>query len=68
MIGVRAVGHHTHFEAHRLELEDMLRRSAEQCDRLSGILVLLSLGGGTGAGLGTAVLRQLEAVFPHVYR
>uniref|UniRef100_A0A1B6F235 Tubulin/FtsZ GTPase domain-containing protein n=1 Tax=Cuerna arida TaxID=1464854 RepID=A0A1B6F235_9HEMI len=63
-----AVGHHTHFDSHRSALEDKLRNMAEKCDCLCGVLVLLSLGGGTGAGLGTAIVRLLEDQFPLVDR
>lgn len=40
----------------------------EKCDRLHGFLLMHSLGGGTGSGLGTAILKLLKDNYPHVER
>lgn len=40
----------------------------EKCDRLHGFLLMHSLGGGTGSGLGTATLKLLKDYYPHVER
>ena len=36
------------------------RTQAEACDSLQGFMLLHSLGGGTGSGLGSYILQQLE--------
>ncbi|EDR03981.1 beta-tubulin 2 tubb2 [Laccaria bicolor S238N-H82] len=43
---------------------DIVRRQAESCDALQGFQILHSLGGGTGAGLGTLLLQKLRDEFP----
>jgi hypothetical protein len=40
------------------------RRQAERCDGLPDFLMLHSLGGGTGSGLGSAVLEGLRDEYP----
>ena len=37
-----------------------MRREAESCDSLQGFLLMHSIGGGTGSGLGTYLLSVLE--------
>eukprot|EP01063_Lacrimia_lanifica_P001512 TRINITY_DN1076_c0_g2_i2.p1 TRINITY_DN1076_c0_g2~~TRINITY_DN1076_c0_g2_i2.p1 ORF type:complete len:499 (+),score=193.58 TRINITY_DN1076_c0_g2_i2:758-2254(+) len=52
-------------------LEDVMesvRRTVEDCDSLQTFLLLHSLGGGTGSGFGTRILRQLEDEYPSIYR
>lgn len=41
-----------------------MRREAESCDCLQGFQISHSVGGGTGAGLGTLLLSQLKDEFP----
>uniref|UniRef100_A0A1I8FCH9 Tubulin domain-containing protein n=1 Tax=Macrostomum lignano TaxID=282301 RepID=A0A1I8FCH9_9PLAT len=41
---------------------------AEQCDCLQCFFLLHSMGGGTGSGLGTAILQLLRDQYPEVYR
>jgi hypothetical protein len=41
-------------------LREQLRRAAEGCDSLQSFLLLHSLGGGTGSGLGTYILGMLQ--------
>ncbi|CAA7267545.1 unnamed protein product [Cyclocybe aegerita] len=43
---------------------DIVRRQAEGCDALQGFQILHSLGGGTGAGLGSLMLSKLREEFP----
>ncbi|KAM6489159.1 beta-tubulin 2 tubb2 [Amanita muscaria] len=43
---------------------DIVRDQAEGCDALQGFQVLHSLGGGTGAGLGSLLLSKLREEFP----
>ena len=41
---------------------EILRRQTEACDALQGFQLLHSLGGGTGAGLGSLMLSKLREV------
>jgi tubulin epsilon len=47
---------------------EQIRRQAEFTDSLQSFLLLHSLGGGTGSGLGTYILPLLEDHYPDVYR
>ncbi|KIJ14414.1 hypothetical protein PAXINDRAFT_169793 [Paxillus involutus ATCC 200175] len=43
---------------------DVIRRQSEACDALQGFQIIHSLGGGTGAGLGSLLLSKLREEFP----
>ncbi|CAN7987198.1 unnamed protein product [Ixodes hexagonus] len=43
---------------------ELIRRRVEKCDWLGGFLPLMSLGGGTGSGLGTKVTEALNRDYP----
>ncbi|XP_022912674.1 tubulin beta-1 chain-like [Onthophagus taurus] len=43
---------------------DIIRKEAEGCDCLQGFQVVHSLGGGTGAGLGTLLLSKIREEYP----
>ncbi|KAF8636799.1 hypothetical protein AX17_003261 [Amanita inopinata Kibby_2008] len=43
---------------------DIIRRQADACDALQGFQIIHSLGGGTGAGLGSLLLSKLREEFP----
>lgn len=43
---------------------DIVRREAEGCDCLQGFQITHSLGGGTGAGLGTLLISKIREEFP----
>jgi hypothetical protein len=45
-----------------LFLQDVLRKQSEPCDALQGFQIIHSLGGGTGAGLGSLLLSKLREV------
>ncbi len=55
-----AHGHHGYGPQYRDALSEQLRRAAEACDSLQSFLLLHSLGGGTGSGLGTYILGMLQ--------
>ncbi|XP_034181458.1 tubulin epsilon chain isoform X2 [Osmia lignaria lignaria] len=63
-----AVGYHTYGNEYHEKLEDAIRLTVEKCSQLHGFLILHSLGGGTGSGLGTAVLKLLADNYPVVDR
>ncbi|MEZ5303919.1 MAG: hypothetical protein R3F11_25255 [Verrucomicrobiales bacterium] len=44
----------------------LVSREVRKCPRLGGLVVMHSLGGGTGSGLGAMALRQLRATYPKV--
>ena len=43
---------------------DRLRSEVEHCDHFGGLLLLQSLAGGTGAGLGSRVAEEMSMHFP----
>ncbi|KAF9223303.1 beta-tubulin [Gyrodon lividus] len=43
---------------------DIVRRQSEACDALQGFQIIHSLGGGTGAGLGSLLLSKLREEYP----
>src|ERR1700755_404415 len=43
---------------------DVVRREAEGCDCLQGFQMTHSLGGGTGAGMGTLLVSKIREEFP----
>jgi hypothetical protein len=55
-----AHGHHGYGPQYRDALLGRIRSAAEAADSLQGFLLLHSLGGGTGSGLGTYLLGLLE--------
>ncbi|XP_067273521.1 tubulin epsilon chain isoform X2 [Pseudorasbora parva] len=63
-----AVGHHTYGSTYREQIVDQVRKAAEHCDCLQCFFLIHSMGGGTGSGLGTFVLKLLEEEFPEVCR
>ena len=63
-----AHGYHVYGPTYRESIEDKVRKAAEHCDSLQCFLLLHSLGGGTGSGLGTYILEGLEDFMPEVFR
>lgn len=63
-----AVGFHEYGPKYRDKIAEHVRMEAELCDCLQNFFLLHSLGGGTGSGLGTAVLEMLSEEFPKVFR
>ncbi|KAJ8666464.1 hypothetical protein QAD02_008126 [Eretmocerus hayati] len=63
-----AVGYYTHGIEYHSKIENAIRLAVEKCDCLHGFLVMNSLGGGTGSGIGTATLKLLDDCYPHVDR
>lgn len=64
----RAIGYHVHGREYHDRIEESIRHVVEKCDRLHGFLLMHSLGGGTGSGLGTATLKLLKDYYSHVER
>nr|CAH8869628.1 unnamed protein product [Trichobilharzia regenti] len=63
-----AVGNLHYGHIHHDELADAIRKSAELCDYLQCFFILHSMGGGTGSGVGTHILKILADEYPDVYR
>ncbi|CAG5117711.1 unnamed protein product [Candidula unifasciata] len=49
------------------EIMNLVRKEAEQCDRLGGFMNLLSLAGGTGSGVGAYVTESLRDEYPYSF-
>lgn len=58
-----AYGFQVHGPKCENEILNILHSEVEKCDRLSGFVVLMSLAGGTGSGLGSYVLQLLKDNF-----
>ena len=43
---------------------DVVRKEAEGCDCLQGFQITHSLGGGTGAGMGTLLISKIREEYP----
>ncbi|XP_033619280.1 tubulin epsilon chain isoform X4 [Fukomys damarensis] len=63
-----AMGHKVFGSLYREQILEKLRKSAEHCDCLQCFFIIHSMGGGTGSGFGTFLLKVLEDEFPEVYR
>ncbi|XP_038548540.1 tubulin delta chain [Micropterus salmoides] len=59
-----ANGFCVHGPRHRDVVEELVRREAERCDRLAGLMAMMSVAGGTGSGVGTYVTQCLRDVYP----
>ncbi|KAK3238437.1 hypothetical protein CYMTET_51557 [Cymbomonas tetramitiformis] len=59
-----ARGYHTYGEHAVGCIEEVVRREVEACDYFGGFLLLQSMAGGTGAGLGTRVAEALRDEYP----
>ena len=63
-----AVGHMYYGDKYQQSIREMVRKNAEACDSLESFFIMHSMGGGTGSGLGTAVLRMLADDYKEVHR
>ncbi len=59
-----AKGHYTEGAELVDSVLDVVRKEAEGCDMLQGFQITHSLGGGTGAGLGTLLISKIREEFP----
>lgn len=60
-----ALGYHEHAAALSEDISSAVRCAVETCDRVAGFLVLMSLAGGTGSGVGAFVCELLRDLYPH---
>lgn len=59
-----AKGFYTHQPQFVDDILDAVYKEANLCDSLQGFMIFHTLGGGTGAGLGSLLLARLRAEFP----
>ncbi|XP_036940958.1 tubulin delta chain [Acanthopagrus latus] len=59
-----ANGFCVHGPRHREVVEELVRREVERCDRLAGLMAMMSVAGGTGSGVGTYVTQCLREIHP----
>ncbi|XP_056296477.1 tubulin delta chain isoform X2 [Pseudoliparis swirei] len=59
-----ANGYCVHGPRHRNAVEELVRREVERCDRLAGLMAMMSVAGGTGSGVGTYVTQCLRDIYP----
>eukprot|EP00088_Acartia_fossae_P006268 TRINITY_DN12894_c0_g1_i1.p1 TRINITY_DN12894_c0_g1~~TRINITY_DN12894_c0_g1_i1.p1 ORF type:complete len:448 (+),score=28.59 TRINITY_DN12894_c0_g1_i1:93-1436(+) len=59
-----AKGHYTEGAELVDSVLDVVRKEAESCDCLQGFQVTHSLGGGTGAGMGTLLISKIREEYP----
>src|SRR5271155_3467309 len=59
-----AKGHYTEGAELVDQVLDVVRREAEGCECLQGFQITHSLGGGTGAGMGTLLLNKIREEYP----
>mmetsp|Transcript_18963 Transcript_18963/g.52904 ORF Transcript_18963/g.52904 Transcript_18963/m.52904 type:complete len:371 (-) Transcript_18963:761-1873(-) len=62
-----AAGFHTYAPQFREHIIELIQKEVERCDHLGGFLLLQSLAGGTGAGLGAAIAEMLRDEFPSTF-
>ena len=59
-----ANGYHSHGPKSSEHVLEMIQTQAEQCDYLSGFLILMSVAGGTGSGVGAYLTECIKDAFP----
>ncbi len=59
-----ANGYISHASSSRSVASDMVRRQVERCDHLDGFLILMSVAGGTGSGVGARLTEHLRDDYP----
>ncbi|KAF7663125.1 hypothetical protein LDENG_00217940 [Lucifuga dentata] len=62
-----ANGYCVHGPRHREVVEELVRREVERCDRLAGLMAMMSVAGGTGSGVGTYVTQCLRDIYPNSF-
>ncbi len=60
-----AYGFAVHGPAASDAVMELVRKEVEHCDRLGGLMLLQSLAGGTGSGVGTYLTETLRDHYPH---
>ena len=63
-----AVGHMYYGQKYNDSIRELVRKNAELCDQLESFFIMHSMGGGTGSGLGTAVLNMLADEYKEIHK
>ncbi len=61
---LQAKGHYTEGAELIDSVLDIVRKEAESCDCLQGFQLTHSMGGGTGAGMGTLLISKVREEYP----
>ncbi len=61
---LQAKGHYTEGAELIDSVMDIVRKEAESCDCLQGFQLTHSMGGGTGAGMGTLLISKIREEYP----
>jgi tubulin epsilon len=62
----RAVGYYEYGNKYSSQILELIRRAVERTDSLEAFILIHSLGGGTGSGLGSRALMELADEYPNV--
>ncbi|KAJ7995491.1 hypothetical protein DPEC_G00245120 [Dallia pectoralis] len=62
-----ANGYCVHGPRHEELVVDLVRKEVERCDRLAGIIAMMSVAGGTGSGVGTYATQCLRDTYPNSF-
>lgn len=63
-----AEGYCSHGPKYKQKILKAVHHTVEQCDKLHGFILLFSVGGGTGSGLGTYIVKLLADYYPNIER
>ncbi|XP_059762486.1 tubulin delta chain isoform X2 [Balaenoptera ricei] len=55
-----AYGYSVHGPRHEESIMNLIQKEVEKCDSLNGFLIIMSMAGGTGSGLGAFVTQNLQ--------
>lgn len=63
-----AEGFCDHGPKYKTLISETIKKAIDKCDSLHGFVLLFSVGGGTGSGLGSYIVKMLSEDFPSIER
>ncbi|EAR83596.2 tubulin/FtsZ family, GTPase domain protein (macronuclear) [Tetrahymena thermophila SB210] len=60
-----AIGYNTQGVQYLDQVKEIVRKQAENCDSFQGFQITHSLGGGTGSGMGTLIIKSMKEEYPN---